>query len=66
MIERLLDRMYRAVADSDSGIPMSILRGDMLRAVNMALSRSGGGKLKSLEDERSVRRAVMALEREAQ
>jgi hypothetical protein len=66
MIERLLDRLYMAVAESDSGIPMSILRGDMLRAVNMALSRSGGGKLKSLEDEQSVRRAVMVLEREAQ
>tara|TARA_R100000655_G_scaffold27403_1_gene55869 strand:- start:1758 stop:1958 length:201 start_codon:yes stop_codon:yes gene_type:complete len=66
MIERLLDRLYRAVAGSDSGVPTSVLRGDMLKAVNMALSRSGGGKLKSLDDEQSVRRAVTVLEREAQ
>lgn len=64
VIERMLDRLYRAVNESDSGVPSSILNGDMLRAVNMALSRAGGARIKKLDDVAQVRRALMFLERE--
>ena len=64
MIERMLDRLYRAVNEADSGVPSSILNGDMLRAVNMALSRAGGARIKKLDDVAQVRRALMFLERE--
>tara|TARA_R100000664_G_C2641766_1_gene66429 strand:+ start:211 stop:411 length:201 start_codon:yes stop_codon:yes gene_type:complete len=64
VIERMLDRLYQAVNDSDVGVPTSVLNNDMLRAVNMALSRAGGVKLKKLDDAAQVRRALMTLERE--
>ena len=64
VIERMLDRLYQAVNDSDVGVPSSVLNGDMLRAVNMALSRAGGAKLKKLDDAVQVRRALITLERE--
>ena len=64
MIERMLDRLYEAVNESDAGVPSSILNGDMLRAVNMALSRSGGARIKNLDNVSQVRRALMFLERE--
>lgn len=64
VIDRMLDRLYRAVNDSDAGIPSSLLNGDMIRAVNMALSRVGGAKIKKLDDVAQVRRALIALERE--
>ena len=64
VIERMLDRLYRAVNEADSGVPSSILNGDMLRAVNMALSRAGGARIKKLDDVAQVRRALMFLERE--
>ena len=64
VIERMLDRLYRAVNDSDVGVPNSVLNNDMLRAVNMALSRAGGAKVKDLDDVAQVRRALMTLERE--
>ena len=64
VIDRMLDRLYRAVNDSDVGIPSSVLNGDMLRAVNMALSRVGGAKVKKLDDVAQIRRALMFLERE--
>lgn len=64
MIERMLDRLYQAVNDSDVGVPASVLNNDMLKAVNMALSRAGGVKLKKLDDAAQVRRALMTLERE--
>jgi len=62
MIERLLDRLYRAISYSDLGVPTSILNKDMLVAANRALSRTGGGRLSSLEDAGAVRRAVQILE----
>ena len=64
VIERMLDRLYEAVNESDAGVPSSILYGDMLRAVNMALSRSGGARIKNLDNVSQVRRALMFLERE--
>ena len=64
VIERMLDRLYEAVNESDAGVPSSILNGDMLRAVNMALSRSGGARIKNLDNVSQVRRALMFLERE--
>ena len=64
MINRMLDRLYQAVNDSDVGVPSSALNGDMLKAVNMALSRTGGAKIKKLDDVAQVRRALMVLERE--
>ena len=60
----MLDRLYQATNDADLGIPVSVLNGDMLRAVNMALSRTGGAKIKDLDDVAQVRRALMVLERE--
>ena len=60
----MLDRLYQAVNDSDVGVPSSALNGDMLKAVNMALSRTGGAKIKKLDDVAQVRRALMVLERE--
>ena len=64
VINRMLDRLYQAVNDSDVGVPSSVLNGDMVRAVNMALSRAGGAKIKKLDDVAQVRRALMVLERE--
>ncbi len=64
VINRMLDRLYQAVNDSDVGVPSSVLNGDMVRAVNMALSRTGGAKIKKLDDVAQVRRALMVLERE--
>lgn len=64
MIKRMLDRLYQATNDADLGVPTSVLNGDMLRAVNMALSRTGGAKIKNLDDVAQVRRALMVLERE--
>ena len=62
MIERMIDRLYSAVAGMDVGIPTALLSNDLIRGANMALSKVGAPKLVSLENEGAIRRAVMALE----
>ena len=63
-MDRLLDRLYNAIIELGLGVPVSLLRGDMLKAANMAAGRVGTPRLGSLEDEPSLRRVVLALEGE--
>ena len=66
MNDRLLDRLYRAVAYSDVGVSAATLNRDMLKAVNQSLRSLGGSAVKSLEDAGSVRRAISVLEDNAE
>jgi hypothetical protein len=64
--DRLLDRLYRAVVYSDTGISTATLDRDLLKAVNKALRTIGGSSIKSLEDSGAIRRAVLVLEGESE
>lgn len=63
-IERDIRRLGSLVAETDLGIPVSLVTSDLLTAANRALTRLGSPKLHSLEDEAGVSRAVRSLERE--
>ena len=64
--DRLLDKLYRAAAYSDTGISTANLDRDLLKTVNKALRTVGGSSVKSLEDSGAIRRAVLVLEGESE
>ena len=61
-MDKLLDRLYAGILALDLGIPGTMVGRDLLRAANMAMSRVGGVRLASLDDEPALRRAVTAIE----
>lgn len=64
-MERDLRRLAGLVSETDVGVPTSAVVSDLLRAANMALSRSGSPRLRDLEDHPAIKRAIRALERSA-
>jgi len=62
MNDRMLDRLYSAISGLDVGVPVAMIRRDLLRASNLAAVLVGGPRIKSLEDDPSVRRLVVFLE----
>jgi|TARA_R100000306_G_C4278562_1_gene93870 hypothetical protein len=64
-MDRLLGKLQHLLSSLDVGVPRSMLVGDLLAAANLALSKVGGARINSLEDEVSLARTVRALERVA-
>lgn len=58
----LLRKLDDALADLDVGVPLSLLRSDPLRAINVVLREIGAPQIHDIEDE-SVERAIRAMER---
>ena len=61
--ERLLDKIVRIIFDLDIGASMTGLRKNPLQTINRALSSLGAGRILSLDDPASLRRALGSLER---
>jgi hypothetical protein len=61
--ERLVDKIVRIIFDLDIGVSMAGLRKNPLQTINMALSSVGAGRILSLDDPASLRRALGSLER---
>ena len=66
MIDRLLDRLSIAVQELDVGVPGLLVQQDLLRAANITLGRIGVPRLKDLDNEVTLRRAMSAIEAEVE
>ncbi|MAH51311.1 hypothetical protein CMI37_36175 [Candidatus Pacearchaeota archaeon] len=63
MPDRNVKKLAGLVAETDLGIPVSLVTSDLLSAANRALTRNGSPKISDLEDSTQVSRAVRNLER---
>ena len=62
MINLLMNRIRKAVADLDLGIPPSMFYADPLAATNRALRAVGSPSIDNIKEHSLVLRAVMTLE----
>ena len=61
-MNRLADRIEKAILELDLGIPMSRFKVDFIGAVNSALRHIGAPALESLEDTTVLLRTALFLE----